>query len=117
MKEIKVLFVFLPLLFGCDGNYREVVISGQVTDSVTGEFIAGSEINITCWVYDTKIWESIKVIKDTLSDANGNFSLPFEKGEAIDVEVRHKNYQPFKYSRTLDRSINRIELKLKKPND
>jgi hypothetical protein len=114
MKGYKVLFIFLLSLLACDGNYSEVVISGQIKDSTTGEFISGSEINVTCWVYDTKIWESRKVIKDTVSDANGSFSIHFEKGEAIDVEVRHKNYQPFKYSKTLDKSINELELKLKR---
>lgn len=114
MKGFKVLFIFLPSLFACDGNYREVVISGQVKDSITGKVISGSEVNVTCWVYDTKIWESRKVIKDTVSDTNGNFSIPFEKGEAIDVEVRHRNYQPFKYSKTLDTNINKLEFKLRK---
>lgn len=111
---VKVLFIILPSLFACDGNYREVVISGQVKDSLTGESVAGSEINVTCWVYDTKIWESRKVVKDTVSDADGNFYIRFEEGEAIDVEVRHKNYLPYSYSKTLDKSINKLELELKK---
>jgi hypothetical protein len=38
-----------------------------------------------------EIWESRKVIKDTESDVNGKFLIPFEKGEAIYVEVRHDN--------------------------
>ena len=109
-----LLLILIPSLFACDGNYKEVVISGQVKDSLTGQSVAGSEINVTCWVYDTKIWESRKVVKDTVSDANGNFSIPFEKGEAIDVEVRHPDYQPYKYSKTLDRSINEVDFKLKK---
>lgn len=112
-----LLFSFFSLLLaGCDGNYREVVISGQVKDSLTGESIAGSEINVTCWVYDTKIWESRKVVKDTLSDINGNFSILFEKGEAIDVEVKHENYKTLKLSKTLERSDNTLEFKFKKAN-
>jgi len=90
------------------------VINGQVRDSLTGEFITGSKINVVCWVYDTKIWESRKVIKDTVSDENGKFSIPFEKGEAIDIEVSYANYEPIKYSKTLDRSVNGLDFKLKK---
>jgi len=115
VKEIRLLlFVFLPSLFACDGNYREVVISGKAIDSLTGQFVAGSDIKITCWVYDTDIWESRKVVKDTITDANGNFLIPFEMAEAIDVEVRHPNYEIYKYSMTLDRSDNYVDLKLKR---
>lgn len=111
----KLLYIFfITTLIACDGNYRDVVIRGRVKDSLTGQFISGAEIDVTCWVYDTEIWESRKVIKDTVSGANGNFSLPFEKGEAIDVEVRHEKYLPFKYSKTLDRNINELEFNLKK---
>jgi hypothetical protein len=89
-----------------------VEIHGQVTDSVTGQFIKGSEINITCWVYDMSIWQSRKVIKDTVSDAKGNFSIPFEKGEAIDIEVRHQNYRPFRYSKTLRKNTYNMQFKM-----
>lgn len=114
MRAFRSLFIFLSSLFACDGNYGEVVVSGQVLDSLTGKSVPGSEINVTCWVYDTKIWESRKVVKDTVSDANGNFAIPFEKGEAIDIEIRHPNYQTYKYSKTLDGSITEVDFKLKK---
>ena len=115
MKNLRIyLVVFGISLFSCDGNYREVVISGQVRDSLTGQPVGGSQVNIVCWAYDTKVWESVKIIKDTLTDARGNFSIPFEKSEAIDVEVSHPGYEPYKFSRTLDRNINKIDLLLKK---
>lgn len=114
MRRLLLYILFLPPLIACDGNYRRVVINGQVKDSVTGDVIAGSKINVVCWVYDTKIWESRKIIKDTVSDENGRFSIPFEKGEAIDIEVSYVNYEPIKYSKTLDRSVNGLDFKLKK---
>lgn len=94
MKWLGTFCILCSLLIGCDGNYKEVVIRGQVKDSLTSEFIAGSKIKVTCWVYDTELWESRKVTKDTIADENGNFLMPFEKGEAIDVEVSHPNYKP-----------------------
>lgn len=117
MSKRGILFVtvFTLLVSACDGNYREVVIKGQVKDSLTGESIAGSKINVVCWVYDTKIWESKKVIKDTVSDPNGKFFIQFDKGEAIDVEVKHGNYETLKFSKTLERNENNLEFKLKKP--
>ena len=113
MKNFLCIFVLTTLL-ACDGNYRDVVISGRIKDSLTGQTISGSDIKITCWVYDTEEWESRKVIKETVSDVNGNFSIHFEKGEAIDVEVGHDNYQHFEYSETLDKSINQLEFGLQK---
>jgi len=106
------MLAYTPIMFACDGNYRDVTIRGHVLDSLTGKSVAGSEINITCWVFDTKIWESRKVTKDTLADANGNFLIPFERGEAIDVVVRHPDYRTLKYSKTLDRSTNEVDLRL-----
>lgn len=98
----------------CEGNFHEVVISGQVKDSVTGQPIAGSEVNVTCWVYDYEIWESRKVIKDTVSDGNGNFSIPFEKGNSIDVEIIYTKYDTLKFSKNLEQRVNELEFKLKK---
>jgi hypothetical protein len=116
MRRFKGLcFFFLALVItSCEGNFNEVVISGQVKDSLTGQPIAGSEVNVICWVYDYDIWESRKVIKDTVSDENGNFSIPFEKGNSIDVEVTHTNYDTLKFSKNLEQRVNELDFKLKK---
>jgi hypothetical protein len=107
--------VLVPLLLSCDGNYRDVVINGRVIDSLSRQPVVGSEVNVVCWVYDTDIWESRKVVKDTLTDASGNFTMLFEKGEAIDVEVHHPDYQIYSYALTLDRCNVKIAAEMRRP--
>jgi hypothetical protein len=114
MKGYQIFLIFLILLIACDGNYKDVVITGHVTDSISGNAIPHSKIVVTCWVYDTKIWESRKVVKDTISSASGDFIIHFEKAEAIDVKVEQENYQPKIYSMTLKKNNSDIAVRLKR---
>jgi len=106
--------ILLIALTACEGNYPDVVINGQVKDSLTGEVISGAEITITCWVYDTDIRETRKVIKGTASNIKGDFSIHFQEGEALDIEVKHPNYHSVTHSKTLNKSLNDVEFQLNK---
>lgn len=109
--------ILIGMLCSCDGNYRHVIVSGVVKDSLTGVGVSHASVNITCWVYDTDIWASKKIVRDTVSDENGKFSFLFDKGEAFDIKIEHEQYKELQYSQTLDRSIvNDLEFKLQTSN-
>lgn len=109
-----IIFTAL-ILFSCsDGNYVNVSLSGHVKDIESNEAISNAKVYIICWVYDTEIWESKKVKKETLTDNNGFYTLSFDKGEAMDIEINSNYYESEKVSITLKKSKNEMNFFLKK---
>lgn len=106
------MFVGLVLLSSCDGNYQKVKVFGTVVSSVSQKPVSNQLLNVTCWVYDTEIWESRKVLKTISTDERGNYEVLFDKGEAIDIEVSSSSFKDYEKSLTLTKSNNEINIKL-----
>ena len=103
------------VLFSCgDGNYTNVSLEGYVRDSETKTIIPNSKIQVTCWVYDTEIWESRKVKKEVKSNKEGFYLIHFEKGEAMDIIVSADRYGAKELSITLRKNKNKIDFSLTK---
>ena len=115
MKRVlsTILLCTLTLIFiGCDGNYKKIKVNGLVSDQATGYPIHNAIVTVTCWAYDTRIWESKSLERSTTTDENGRFSIDFEKGEALDFVVKSENYNEYRESITLKKSINTFDIKL-----
>ena len=99
-KIISAVFSLLALA-GCDGNYRNVSISGYIKDTDSQIPLAHANVVLKCWVYNPKISESEIVEQTTTTDANGYFQSTFEKAEAVDILVTAPGYAPKEQSYTM----------------
>ncbi|MGH1436341.1 MAG: hypothetical protein ACRBG0_17975 [Lewinella sp.] len=109
------LFSFMSLILcSCDNNYRNVEITGLVSDSISDVPISDARVTIKCWVYDTEIWESRIVEKETITNSKGEFEVTFEKGEAFDLLVQMDGYRDYDQSVTLVRNTFFLSIKLEK---
>ena len=89
-------------------------MNGLVSDRVSGHPVHNANVTVTCWVYDTEIWESKPVVRSTTTDDNGRFSIDFEKGEALDFVVTSENYDEYRESITLRKNVNTFDIRLTK---
>jgi hypothetical protein len=112
--NIICLISLTSLFSGCDGNYTNLKVTGIVSDEISENPVENAEVTINCWVYDTEIWESKAVKKTAITDSNGQFSLNFKKGEALDIVVKSDTFREYKQSITLKKSTNNFNIKLKK---
>lgn len=75
----------------CTWNYQDIEIYGHVKDE-HGRGIPGAIVNIKCWVYSTKTWDSFSIDKQVQSDKNGTFKTEFSEGELLEFRVEAPGY-------------------------
>ncbi len=111
LKTVILLFILTTTLSCQDKN--NVIVTGQITDELTGSPIANSEVVVLCW-YMSSIDEA-SFNKQTLkTDSNGNYTAKFEEGHQVDVASKYIGYNPNRsYNELLDNKIN-VDLKLSK---
>ncbi len=70
---MRLLFTLVLIFFSCTKFGKNVTLKGHVVNPVTGEGIAGAEVNLyrIAGAYDSKY----KTIKSATTDASGNFEL------------------------------------------
>ena len=83
MRTLLTSLVFLTMLASCQDR-RNILVSGQITDELTGKPITKAEVVVLCW-YMSSI-DDASFIKQTLTtDENGNYKATFAKGHQVDV--------------------------------
>ncbi|MBK8723344.1 MAG: hypothetical protein IPL95_14070 [Saprospiraceae bacterium] len=91
LKTIILLFILFTTLSCQDRN--NVIVTGQITDELTGNPISNSEVVVLCW-YMNSI-DDASFNKQTLkTDSNGNFIAKFEKGHQVDVASKYLGTTP-----------------------
>lgn len=109
------VIVIALALFSCgDGNYSSVSLQGYIKDSENQEVVENAKVSVVCWVYDTELWESREVKKETYSGKDGFYSLNFDKGEAMDIRVSSDKFESKEVSITLKKSKNEMDILLNK---
>jgi len=98
-KIMSAVFSLLAFI-GCDGNYRNVNISGHIKSSNQTP-VANANVVLKCWVYNLKISESEIVEQTVTTDAEGYFQSTFDKAEAVDIIVTAPNYSDKEESHTI----------------
>ncbi|MBC8004012.1 MAG: SusC/RagA family TonB-linked outer membrane protein, partial [Verrucomicrobia bacterium] len=78
-KNLNVLILILALLFGNMAIAQQLVLSGKVTDSASGETLPGVSIVVK------------GTTNGTISDVNGSFTLNVKRGET--VQFSYVGYQ------------------------
>lgn len=101
-KIISAVFSMLAII-GCDGNYRNVNISGHIKNTKQSP-VANANVLLKYWVYNPKISESEIVEQTVTTDAKGYFQSTFEKAEAVDILVTAPDYADKQQSHTLKRN-------------
>jgi hypothetical protein len=111
LKKIILLLIISTTLSCQDRN--NVIVTGQITDELTGNPIPNSEVVVLCW-YMNSI-DDASFNKQTLkTDSNGNYIAKFEKGHQVDVASKYSGYNPNRsYNKLKDNKIN-VNLKLSK---
>jgi hypothetical protein len=113
VRKIINLLLFSLIFFGCDGNYRNVKVTGFVKSYKYRKPINNAKVTIKCGFYNIKNWESATIEKETLTNETGYFEASFDKGEALDIIVTHDDYKNSEQSQTLKESEIRFDFYLK----
>ncbi|MBS1651350.1 MAG: hypothetical protein JSU07_04990 [Bacteroidetes bacterium] len=108
---LKILMV-LTLLTGC-GDRTNIKVIGQITDEETGEPINNADISASCW-YHHNIDDASLDRKTVKTDNSGKFAVDFEKGYAVNLVAKAKNYEPKQISNDLNENEISFAIKLRK---
>lgn len=103
---MKINNLFYVLMIGlltlsCSPNYRDITVMGYVKDEQNHLPITNAEVEISYWVYNSKLSESERFVKHLSTDSKGYFSVSLEEAEAIDLLIKAANYESEKKSYTV----------------
>lgn len=102
--------LFLTLLASCQDR-RNIVVSGQITDELTGKPIPKAEVVVLCWYMSSIDDASFK--KQTLTtDQNGNYKATFAKGHQVDVASKATGFIANRSYHELKDNKIQVDLKL-----
>lgn len=107
-----ILLICSTLFYSC-GDRKNIIVTGQITDELTGQPVANAEVVVLCWYAENIDDDSFN--KQTLStDKNGNYKANFHKGHKVDVASKSKDYQPNRSYNNLSDNEIQVNLKLSK---
>ena len=112
MKFALKILLLLTLLTGC-GDKINIKVTGQITDEATGEPINNADISASCW-YHHDIDDASLDRKSAKTDNSGKFEVDFEKGYAVNLVVKAKNYEAKQISKDLNETEISFSIKLRK---
>lgn len=107
-----LLFFFFVVFSSCDGNYRNINLTGKLIDGTSSKPINDIEVEVTFWVYDMSniAWESKEISKIVRTNKNGEFIFRLSKAESFDLQILNTKYKDYYYSQNLNSS--HIDLKI-----
>jgi hypothetical protein len=104
------LFLLLALIISsCD--WRNILVTGQITDELSGEPISDAEVVVLCW-YWSNIDDASYVQQTVRTDKNGNYRANFKKGHDVDVASISTGFNPTRGYSQLKGNKAWVDLKL-----
>src|SRR5260221_14655083 len=99
-----ILFTTLTLFTSCLDR-RNILVKGQITDSISGQPVPNAEVVVLCW-YMSNIDDASFKKQSLKTDNSGNYEVAFDKGHKIDVASKARDYQPNRsYNDLIDNQI------------
>lgn len=103
-------FIFLSTLASCQDNKKNIIVTGQVADELTGKPIPKAEVVVLCW-YHYGLDDATFKKQTLVTDEKGNYKTTFNKGYQVDAAskalgfIANRSYNELKY--------NKIQINLK----
>ena len=98
-------------MFASCQDKRNIVISGQIINDLTGKPISKAEVVILCW-YMSSIDDASFKKKTIITDQNGNYKTKFDKGHQVDVASKANGFIANRSYNKLDNNKIQVNLRL-----
>ena len=99
------------IAFASCRDRSNIVVTGQITDELTGKPIAQAEVVVLCW-YMSDIQNASFRKQTLITDENGKYKAKFSKGHKVDVASQAKGFIARRSYNELDDNTIQVSLTL-----
>ena len=111
MRHYSLILLFLIATQISCQDKKNIIVTGRISDEISGEPIPNAEVVILCW-YSQSI-DNASFKKQTVrTDQDGNYKVNFDKGHQIDVASKMAGYNPNRSYNELSDRVIKVNLKL-----